>query len=219
MSNDPITYWDVYMEEGPFGSGRRRILRVHEGHKWSKLLYPATCETAEMLTEEFERLKPTELLLPAWNYQEMANRLQRAATEYQNNSVLYRDAMRKLGFPVPDPEPGMMIAKDGSQKEKPEPKAPKVYVPGEGEKPGQNEGSGKFIMRLWMTGSYEPQRLADLVRENYPGRTTKVSDVKYNYNILINMSEDDRQKAYGRKDVPAWPEKKAEPEKPKKGKT
>lgn len=210
MTGD-ISYWEVHFnDEAPaFGAGKRRVLLVQRGPKWSKLLSPEDCQTETMLTIEFERLKPKELLLPAWNYQEMAVRLERLAKEFNRNSALYRDAMKELGFPVPEPEPGMSIANDGTHREKKTTpvKAKVEYSPGVGEKPGPGEGSGKLMQRLWMTGSYTPEQLVAIVLTNWPGRTTKKSDVKYNYNILMEMPAAQRLVFFGREDVPIWPEK------------
>lgn len=210
MAGD-ISLWEVHFnDDAPtFGAGRRRVLLVERGHKWVKLLSPEDCQTETMLAAEFDRMKPKELMLPAWSFQEMAVRLERLASEYSRNSSLYRAAMRELGFPVPDPAPGMEIARDGTEKEKkaPPPKAKTEYVPGEGEKPGTGEGSGKLMQRLWMTGQYNPDQLVAIVLTNWPGRTTKKSDVKYNYNILMEMPAAQRLILFGREDVPVWPEK------------
>lgn len=67
------------------------------------------------------------------------------------------------------------------------------------EKPLSGEGSGKFIKRLWMTGRYTPEQLVALVHQNWEGRTTKVGDVYYNYQKLI------QEQPAGT--VPPWPHK------------
>jgi hypothetical protein len=227
--SDDITYWEVHLEDEipTFGAGKRRLLVVERGQKWVTLLSPADCSYDKSPIAIWDRLKPVELLLPAWNYQEVAVRLARTAEEYDRNSATYRLAMKLLGFPVPEPElsPEQKAQRAAAAERLNAAKVEKVYVPGEGEKPGQNEGSGKLMQRLWMTGSYTPERLVEIVLSNWPGRTTKKSDVKYNYNILMEMSVEDRQARFGRGDVPPWPEKDAKPvvkaepapaEKPKK---
>lgn len=207
--SDPITYWEVHFnDEAPaFGAGHRRVLMVAEGTRWAHLLAPEDCTAEKLELKIFERMKPVELLMPRWNYQEMAVRLKRIAKEYNRYSSAYFLAMEKLGDPQPRPEltAEQKLARAKLQESKP----PKVYVPGEGEKPGQNEGSGKLMMRLWMTGNYTPEQLVQVVLTNWPGRTTKKSDVYYNYKILERMEPAERLKLYGREDLPAWPKKEA----------
>lgn len=70
---------------------------------------------------------------------------------------------------------------------------PEVPLPG--------EGSGAFVRRLWMTGRYAPERLVELVHANWEGRTTRVSDVYYNYKKLLEA---------GVEGVPPWPRKSRE---------
>jgi len=212
---DDITYWQVHLEDEipTFGAGKRRLLVVERGQKWVTLLNPSDCAYDRSPIDIWDRLKPVELLLPAWNYQEMAVRLERTAREYERNSATYRLAMKLLGFPVAEPEltPEQKLAREQAGERLKAAKVEKVYVPGEGEKPGQNEGSGKLMQRLWMTGNYTPERLVEIVLSHWPGRTTKKSDVKYNYNILVEMTAEERLNRFGRSDVPAWPEKEAKP--------
>lgn len=202
-----MNLFDVYLEDEslspgggrhPFGAGHRRIMVVRRGPKWSALIDIDTAETAEMHTDTFERCKPVELLMP--NYQELAVRLRRLSGEYGNNSAIYRDAMEALGHPVPKPEKteAETVAAGEKVKRMHAAKAQKVVVIGTGEVPGQNEGSGLFIRRLWMTGSYTPERIVELVLLSYPGRTTKKSDVYWNYKKLLEL---------GTPDVPPWPER------------
>lgn len=210
MSGD-ISYWEVHLDDeiATFGCGRRRLLVVDRGQKFVTLLSPVDCAFDKTSITVWDRLKPIELLLPAWNHQEMAVRLERLAREYNRNSAPYRKAMAELGFPVPEPEltdeqKAVRVAAGERLK------AAKVkveYVPGTGESPGPGEGSGKLMQRLWMTGNYTPDHLVDVVLRNWPGRTTKKSDVKYNYNILVNMPAAQRILLFSREDVPEWPAK------------
>ena len=52
--------------------------------------------------------------------------------------------------------------------------------------PLTGEGSGKFIQRLLLTGAYTPETIAGMVLANYPNRKTRVSDVYFNYRILLD---------------------------------
>jgi len=61
--------------------------------------------------------------------------------------------------------------------------------------PMAGEGSGKYIQRVWMTGRYTPDQIVALVHRHWQGRTTKRSDVYYNYKKLIEA---------GAMDVPPW---------------
>jgi DNA (cytosine-5)-methyltransferase 1 len=49
----------------------------------------------------------------------------------------------------------------------------------------QGEGSGKLIQRLWCETSLTPEQLVAVVHANWSGRTTKVGDIYYNYNKLV----------------------------------
>jgi hypothetical protein len=176
-----------------------------------------------MLVAEFERFKPTELL-PVSN-QELAQKLKELATTYKRKGAIYREAMEELGYPdvedvvaenactYPDckcivttstsqPVPLCPLGREPKKVKAPKakaiPKPPKVVVPGTGEEKGQHEGSGAMIRRLWMTGKYTPDQLVEIVHKNFPGRTTKKSDVYWNYKKLLELNTPD---------VPAWPEK------------
>lgn len=46
------------------------------------------------------------------------------------------------------------------------------------------EGSGKFMQRLFLTTDMTPEEIVAAVHANWEGRTTKVSDCAFNYNIL-----------------------------------
>lgn len=214
MADDKLTYWEVHLDEEipTFGCGRRRILVVERGQKFVTLLLPTDCTTDRTPIAVWDRLKPIELLLPAWNYQEMAVRLERVSREYDRNTAAYRLAMGLLGFPVPEPE--LTEEQKATRKaagDRLQAARTKVeYVPGKGERAGQGEGSGKLMQRLWMTGSYTPERLVEIVLSNWPGRTTKVSDVKYNYNILLSLPPAELKTRFGTEVIPAWPVKKVE---------
>lgn len=206
---DALTYWEVHLDDEipTFGSGRRRLLVVERGQRFVTLLQPADARVDRTAIAVWDRLKPVELLLPAWDHQEMAVRLARSAREFDRNTPTFRLAMTALGHPVPEPEltPEQRAQRAAAGERL---KAARVeYQPGEGEKPGPGEGSGRLMMRLWMTGSYTPERLVEIVLSNWPGRTTKKSDVKYNYNKLAEMPASQRLLLFGREELPAWPTK------------
>lgn len=67
-----------------------------------------------------------------------------------------------------------------------------------GPRPG--EGSGRCLQRWWLTGKYSPEELVARVHANWDGRTTRVSDVYYNYQKLLDA---------GVPDVPPWPKRRA----------
>lgn len=210
MSGD-ITYWEVHLDDEipTFGAGRRRLLLVERGQKFVTLLSPVDCAHDKIAITIWDRLKPIELLLPAWNHQEMAVRLARLSKEYDRNSAPYRQAMAELGHPVAEPEltEEQRAVRAAAGERLKAAKTRVEYAPGEGEKAGPGEGSGKLMQRLWMTGNYTPDRLVEVVLSNWPGRTTKKSDVKYNYNILMAMPEAQRVLLFSRGDVPPWPSK------------
>lgn len=61
--------------------------------------------------------------------------------------------------------------------------------------PAAGEGSGRFMQRCWLLGELTPEALVDLVHARYAGRTTRTSDVYYNYRKLLDA---------GLPNVPPW---------------
>lgn len=99
--------------------------------------------------------------------------------------------------PPRDPVPAPEVTREPVRPSRPVPKPhPAVVASGGPEVPEAGEGSGAFVRRLWMTGLYSPDRLAELVRQNWEGRTTTRSDVYWNYRKLLDT---------GTPGVPPWP--------------
>lgn len=55
--------------------------------------------------------------------------------------------------------------------------------------PLAGEGSGRYLQRMWKTTDLAPDQLVEAVHEHYPNRTTKRSDVYYNYKKLVDAGE------------------------------
>lgn len=205
-----LPYYRAHFDDevAQLGSGMRSVLVVSAGPKWIKLLDPSSCLTDQLPTPDFERNQRKQLI--RYDRKDMIQRLLRIAKEYDRYSAPVRDAVLALGAKkseLPDHKFELHYEGDatapGAPKEKKVkvPAAPPVELTAEqlaSEKPLDKEGSGRFIMRLWMLGKYDPDQLVALVLANYPGRTTKRSDVYYNYKKLVEA---------GTPNCPPWPPK------------